>query len=248
MKKWIGIGGALLVVLAVLGTMSFNDKIEQLQKDADTVERNGNEKNGQLQAAEEEKEDGKDAESGSAEEESLSDEKKENSANSKNSREDSQDENKTSSSADSDSSSSSKDTISSSGTGSTSSDSPSSETSTGESSSNSSESSRSASAILNEYEAEFRSMERNYEIELNSLVQQAYDEYMNEGEVDESEYKSKARSLQGEADSAFYGKYEELQSELKENGHDTSQAFQVKNKYEEKKEARRSDLESLAQK
>ncbi|WP_240374345.1 hypothetical protein [Bacillus piscicola] len=247
MKKWIGLGAALLVVLAVTGTLVFNNKVEQTQGELEGVDRSSKGKDSELHAADTEENENK-AEAGAPNATSETGKTGKDAANSKTKNEDAADGDNNSTSrtekaknaADkTESSAKNKDdrTKQTNTTG----------TSPSGSSKPSATNNQSANAIMNQYEAEFRAMEGKYESQLNGLIQQAYEEYMNEGSVNQGKYKSKAASLQSTADSEFYSTYSQLKSDLERNGHNPSQASKFKSIYEGKKAAKRDELESFVQ-
>ncbi|SFE49586.1 hypothetical protein [Alteribacillus iranensis] len=256
MKKWIGLGAIFLVILTITGMVTFNNKVEKSQADIGEVDRSSEEKES-LQAAEkEDEEDSATASSTeSSEEQTSSDRTNSTSTEPTSKNEERESENDSENNERNQHSQSASDTSDSSGAkAGTSQSQPHSE---GNSSSgnqgtnennndNQSTSSKSAEAILNKYEAEFRAMESQQNAKLDSLVDEAYNDFLNEG-VNVEAYKSRAQSMEAQSDSQFYSKYEALQSELVKNGYSPSLATPFKNTYESKKAQKRAELESYTQ-
>ncbi|MEC2071356.1 hypothetical protein [Alkalihalophilus marmarensis] len=107
--------------------------------------------------------------------------------------------------------------------------------------------SESVTAIKNRYFPKFQQLEWEHNGQLESLVQQAFDEYMDSGSgsFNSNKYKSQARALESSADAAFYATYNQLQSELTQNGHSKNAASEFEQSYHSKKAARESELQGL---
>ncbi|WP_100405496.1 hypothetical protein [Bacillus solitudinis] len=105
----------------------------------------------------------------------------------------------------------------------------------------------SVTSIKNQYFPEFQRLEWEHQGKLDSLVQQAFDEYMDseDGTVDAGKYRSRAEQLEASADAAFYAKYRQLQTELATNGHSKQAAQDFQASYEAKKAAQQSELKAL---
>ncbi|ADC49289.1 hypothetical protein BpOF4_06135 [Alkalihalophilus pseudofirmus OF4] len=109
--------------------------------------------------------------------------------------------------------------------------------------------SESVTAIKNRYFPKFQQLEWEHNGKLESLVQQAFDEYMDSGSgsFNSNKYKSQAKALESSADAEFYATYSQLQSELAQNGHSKNAASEFEQSYHSKKASRESELQGLVE-
>ncbi|WP_102026673.1 hypothetical protein [Salirhabdus sp. Marseille-P4669] len=102
--------------------------------------------------------------------------------------------------------------------------------------------------IVRKYEASLNSLQEQVEHKLNELMNHAYDEYTadknDDGEANVMtlylKYQKAITELENNTDESFNEVYEQMQAELKENGHNPVLADDLKDQYEAMKKETRS--------
>lgn len=106
-------------------------------------------------------------------------------------------------------------------------------------------STKSVKTIATKYNQELTEIQNNFQGELNSLVQEGYNEYKS-GKLSTTQlankYISQGASLEKKCDQLVYSHLEDIKKELKENGHDTSLVNEIKSYYENFKEKEKNKL------
>jgi hypothetical protein len=101
------------------------------------------------------------------------------------------------------------------------------------------------------YYSLFKDLEVSTHNQLESLADQAYEEYI-DGDKDlvhllsMTKYANELKALEKETDEAFYQIYDELSRELVLNGFSTAEAIEFKNDYEAKKKSRVEEIIKIA--
>lgn len=105
---------------------------------------------------------------------------------------------------------------------------------------------KTVTSIKNDYFPQFQQLEWEQNGKIESLLQQAFDDYMNDSSsFNASTYRARAESLQASSDQAFYKLYKKMQRELSQNGHSKNAAAEFEQQYHSKKAAREQELREI---
>lgn len=112
-------------------------------------------------------------------------------------------------------------------------------------SSNTKASSKSYTSIITDYNNQLKSLQAQFEGDLDNLISQGYKDYSS-GNISKmklaSNYLSKGSSLEESSDAKFKSLVNSMEKELKENNHDTSITKEIETYYTSFKNSKKSNL------
>lgn len=103
--------------------------------------------------------------------------------------------------------------------------------------------------LVSDYNNKFEAMQADYESKLNNLISAGYEEFKS-GDVSTmqlaNKYINEGSKLEKECDANFNAMVQEMEKELKSNGHDTSIIKDLKDYYDSFKSSKKSQLMAKA--
>ncbi|WP_088104305.1 hypothetical protein [Halalkalibacter urbisdiaboli] len=110
------------------------------------------------------------------------------------------------------------------------------------------QSTKSVSQIRNEYANSFQQMEFRQNVKIDQLIDEAIRDFIKNGKenIDANKYRNRASQLLAQSDAEFAEQYQKLQKDLRDNGHSGDELVEFKSTYEKRKVEKRQELEISA--